>query len=220
VACDLCYRRCDLAPGEHGWCNYRRNDNGTLRLTDHAILSRCQPLILGYMGGIHTFLPGAPALGIGATRCTARCAFCTSNDIIFAPEKIPWRGGVEGAVGGDASWYYRMRAILHPEGVVGHALDLGKKAIVFADFWLPYAPGFAGGLCIESKWQQSSGSVDEKLPYLWHNIEERYPCPVVVVLHGGGYRPGAEAWLRGKVGGNLLAVYGLEEFLKWINTHW
>ncbi len=30
VACDLCYRRCELVPGEAGWCGYRANDRGTL----------------------------------------------------------------------------------------------------------------------------------------------------------------------------------------------
>lgn len=93
-------------------------------------------------------------------------------------------------------------------------------APLLTDFYLPEAPGFPDGLCIESKWQQVGGSVDEKLAYLERNIQQRYPCPVVVVLHGGGIRPGAEAWLRAQVGGNLAAVYGLEGFLKWINSNW
>jgi hypothetical protein len=91
---------------------------------------------------------------------------------------------------------------------------------IYTDFYLPSAPGFPEGLCIESKWQQTGGSVDEKLPYLVANIQERFPLPVIVVLHGGGYRPGAEAWLRRQVGGNLAGVYGLEGLLKWINSNW
>lgn len=90
---------------------------------------------------------------------------------------------------------------------------------LFTDFFVPRAPGFPDGLCIESKWQQVGGSVDEKYPYLVENIRTCYPCPAIIVLHGGGYRPGAARWLRQQVGGNLYGVFGLEEFLIWLNRH-
>ena len=50
-----------------------------------------------------------------------------------------------------------------------------------ADFWVRGAPGFPAGLAIEVKWQQSTGSVDEKFPYLVYNIKECYPCPALVI---------------------------------------
>lgn len=88
---------------------------------------------------------------------------------------------------------------------------------LYADFYLDDVPAFPRGLIIESKWQEVSGSVDEKIPYLVANIREVYPCPTIVVFHGGGFRPGAETWLRRQIGGNLIAVYRLEEFLTWVN---
>lgn len=88
---------------------------------------------------------------------------------------------------------------------------------LYADFFLPYAAGYPNGFCIESKWQEVAGSADEKLPYLVTNIRECYPCPVVVVLHGGGFRPGAEAWLRRQIDEHLCGVFRLEEFLTWCN---
>jgi len=85
-----------------------------------------------------------------------------------------------------------------------------------ADFWVSGVPGFDDGLIIESKWQGSGGSVDEKFPYLVRNIKECYPCPTIIVLGGGGYRSGAERWMRSRVGGKLLAVMSIEEFISWV----
>lgn len=88
---------------------------------------------------------------------------------------------------------------------------------IYADFYLNDVPSFRNGLAIESKWQEVGGSADEKLCYLERNIQECYPCPAIIVIHGGGARPGAEQWLRAQVRGNLFGVYRLEEFLTWVN---
>lgn len=87
------------------------------------------------------------------------------------------------------------------------------------DFYLPAAPRHPDGLIIEVKWQDSSGSAEEKLPYLWMNIEHHFPCPAVVVIDGPGFRPGAVEWMRSRVGGNLAAVYNLQEFVSWCNRN-
>jgi hypothetical protein len=88
-----------------------------------------------------------------------------------------------------------------------------------ADFWVRDTRHFPEGLAIEVKWQQSTGSVDEKFPYLVHNIKECYPCPALVIADGGGQRPGALQWLRAQAGGNLLAVFSLAEFVAWANRN-
>lgn len=133
VQCDLCYRACVLKPGEVGWCGYRRNVAGALDLPEHGVLARHQSLMLGYQGGMHTFLPGAPALGIGATHCTARCAYCTSANIVWDPAKIPWQGDQPRALGTNGQWHYELKAILHPAAVVKHAQERGARAIVFSE---------------------------------------------------------------------------------------
>lgn len=84
-----------------------------------------------------------------------------------------------------------------------------------ADFLVRGVPGYDSGLIIESKWQDTGGSVDEKYPYLVANVKECFPYPAMVVLHGNGCRPGASEWLRRQVGGNLVAVYSMEEFMSW-----
>lgn len=87
-----------------------------------------------------------------------------------------------------------------------------------ADFFLEQVSGYPDGLIIESKWQETMGSVDEKLPYLVENIRICYPCPAIIVVGGGGMRPLALAWLKRQADGNrLAAVFTLEEFLTWAN---
>jgi len=50
---------------------------------------------------------------------------------------------------------------------------------------------------IECKWQQSSGSVDEKLPYLYLNAIEKMPEDhIVIVIDGEGFKEGAKTWLK------------------------
>jgi hypothetical protein len=91
----------------------------------------------------------------------------------------------------------------------------GLAGKLFADIYVYPCNLFPKGLAIESKWQQVQGTADEKLPYLWLNISEFYPCPCIVVIHGGGIRPKIVAWLKTKIGDQLLGVMSLEEFTKW-----
>lgn len=105
----------------------------------------------------------------------------------------------------------RMFVAQYPIGLSIYGLPL------FADFWVRGAPGFPEGLALEVKWQQSTGSVDEKFPYLVLNIQQCYPCPAIVIADGGGQRPGALQWLRGQTTSNLIAVHSLAEFLAWAN---
>ncbi|MGB3614772.1 MAG: PD-(D/E)XK nuclease superfamily protein [Elainellaceae cyanobacterium] len=81
---------------------------------------------------------------------------------------------------------------------------------------------------IECKWQQSTGSVDEKLPYLYLNCIEAMPeQDIIIIAGGGGMKPGAIPWLRAAVKqGKYLApdspqkriqIFSLEEFLAWAN---
>lgn len=100
-----------------------------------------------------------------------------------------------------------------------HPIGLGIFGTpILVDFYLPLLEGAPGGLIIESKWQQISGSVDEKLVYLTENIVACYPCATMIVVDGAGFRPGAVDWVRAQVGrGPLRAVLGIADFLAWSN---
>lgn len=77
---------------------------------------------------------------------------------------------------------------------------------------------------VECKWQQTSGSVDEKFPYLYLNciygFEEK---DIILIIDGEGQKKGAIEWLKDKVNTKWLnddkniKVMRLTEFLKWFN---
>lgn len=84
------------------------------------------------------------------------------------------------------------------------------------DLFVSNSHQYPDGLIIECKWQGSQGSVDEKYPYLILNIKERYNYPTIIVYGGNGAKSGAIRWLKQQADGKrLIAVYGLEEFIKW-----
>lgn len=81
---------------------------------------------------------------------------------------------------------------------------------------------------IECKWQQSSGSVDEKLPYLYLNCIETMPeMDIIIIAGGGGMKPGAIPWLKAAVSQKKyvlpgmpdknIQVFSIEEFMAWAN---
>jgi hypothetical protein len=89
---------------------------------------------------------------------------------------------------------------------------------LYCDFIIYNPDKYPDKLVIESKWQESSGSVDEKFPYLVLNIKEKYPSATIVVLDGGGYKKGAEKWLRAQKDAKLVHVFNMMEFQKWANS--
>ena len=48
-----------------------------------------------------------------------------------------------------------------------------------------------------------------------------YPVPALVLIDGGGMKPGAINWLKTQVNTNknLLAVYDLSSFIAWANNN-
>lgn len=84
------------------------------------------------------------------------------------------------------------------------------------DFLLFHPEKWPKGLVIEAKWQQVGGSVDEKYPFLVLSIRKSI-FETILLLDGGGYRPGAERWLRGQTDNKLLHVFNLTEFITWVN---
>ena len=97
---------------------------------------------------------------------------------------------------------------------VGHDI-FGKDRK--CDFILYHPRKYPNCLVIESKWQQSRGSVEEKLPFLVLTIQKS-GYDTSVVLDGGGYSPGAETWLRGQAGSACLKqVFNMVEFQKFVN---
>lgn len=81
---------------------------------------------------------------------------------------------------------------------------------------------------IECKWQQVSGSVDEKLPYLYLNTIEAMPeKSIMILIDGAGWKTGAIKWLKDAVlekkytteenNDKDIMVFNLTEFFTWAN---
>ena len=82
---------------------------------------------------------------------------------------------------------------------------------------------------IECKWQQSSGSVDEKLPYTYLSLINNVPeDEVIILIDGDGFRDGAKEWLRKAAKerrytpedneNKYVHVFNSTEFMTWVNN--
>ena len=82
---------------------------------------------------------------------------------------------------------------------------------------------------IECKWQRVSGSVDEKLPYLYLNCLEAMPeDEIIIIIDGDGFKEGAINWLKSAVDNNLytsshkdkktIKIMSMVEFVAWANS--
>lgn len=116
-----------------------------------------------------------------------------------------------------ALYQYAPHAEIVPQALLGKSLFGGDLKI---DLYVCGLATFPNGLAVESKWQESSGTADEKLTYLVANIKACYPCPAIIVAGGGGARPSAIRWLKEQVDGtSLIAVLNIEEFMKWCSRN-
>ena len=82
---------------------------------------------------------------------------------------------------------------------------------------------------IECKWQQTAGSVDEKLPHVYLSAVNAVPeNNVIILIDGPGFRDGAISWLKNiakerkyipvdKQDKNIL-IMNMTEFLTWCNN--
>ena len=99
---------------------------------------------------------------------------------------------------------------------VGETIYGGERK---ADFLVLNNEKWEEGLMVECKWQQSSGSVHEKYPFLCFNIMKT-GVPTVILLDGGGYPASAEEWLKGQADPKraLVAVWDMSKFQREVNN--
>ena len=73
-------------------------------------------------------------------------------------------------------------------------------------------------ILIEAKRQGSSGSTDEKLPYVYLNALANLPeRAMILVMSGKGWKGGAVKWIRGKAEEtDGFYVITVDEFIEWV----
>ena len=64
-------------------------------------------------------------------------------------------------------------------------------------------------LAFEIKWQEKSGSVDQKYPYAVQNIKKKFPCPAIIIIDGNPLTDISILQKKGKIrmvikGGEIL----------------
>ncbi|HSN77310.1 MAG TPA: SEC-C metal-binding domain-containing protein, partial [Anaerolineae bacterium] len=133
VACDLCYRSCEIEDGEEGWCKYRRNEAGRLVIPNHGTVSGIMKEHLGVGDSAYTtYKPGMRGIFVGGIRCTSSCGFCMSKQLVWKPDGVPW---VDGETFGpdrllvNNSFWYGRRARYTPEQIIDNALRVGAGSI-------------------------------------------------------------------------------------------
>lgn len=118
-----------------------------------------------------------------------------------------------------AKTFLAMRELNQPifaqQFTVGESIYKKPRKV---DFILYHPELWVDCLVIECKWQASSGSVDEKYPFLVENIEYG-DYPTIVILDGGGYTEGASEWLRSQSGTDkFLYVFNQGEFQRFVSS--
>ncbi|MCL6465536.1 MAG: AmmeMemoRadiSam system radical SAM enzyme [candidate division WOR-3 bacterium] len=89
VQCQLCPRRCLIAPGKRGFCRVRENRNGTLYSLVYGKPCSINREPIEKAPFFH-FLPGAQRLTLATVGCNQRCKYCQNWEISQAtPEAVP-----------------------------------------------------------------------------------------------------------------------------------
>ena len=113
VRCELCPRRCLIAPGKRGFCGVRENREGAL-----------YSLVYGYPAALQNdpiekkplyhFLPGTRVFSVGTLGCNLGCVFCQNDTLsTTSPQE-----------------YMELRAF-SPEELISLALREGCRSIAY-----------------------------------------------------------------------------------------
>lgn len=87
------------------------------------------------------------------------------------------------------------------------------------DFFIFNQEKYPDGLYIESKWQGTQGSVDEKYVFTVLSLKD-LPQPSMLILDGGGARQGAIKWIKNQSRrSNQFTFFTFSEFLVWARDH-
>ncbi len=80
VRCNLCQRRCEIAPGRSGWCRTRENEGGILYSSIYGAVSSLSfnPI---EKKPVYHFFPGSKWLSLGSLGCNFRCPGCQNWQI-------------------------------------------------------------------------------------------------------------------------------------------
>ena len=87
AVCETCFRRCDLAEGQTGFCGARICDGDRVVPQNYG---RVTALALDPIEKkpLNRFHPGGRILSVGSYGCNLRCPFCQNHDISWSKEAL------------------------------------------------------------------------------------------------------------------------------------
>lgn len=87
AVCETCFRRCDLAEGQTGFCGARICADGRVTAGNYG---RVTALALDPIEKkpLNRFHPGGRILSVGSYGCNLRCPFCQNHDISWSKEAL------------------------------------------------------------------------------------------------------------------------------------
>jgi len=87
ATCEVCFRHCDLAEGQTGFCGARVCKGGTVLPSNYGLLTALalDPI---EKKPLRRFRPGEMILSVGSYGCNLRCPFCQNNSISWSEEAL------------------------------------------------------------------------------------------------------------------------------------
>lgn len=79
--------------------------------------------------------------------------------------------------------------------------------------FLIYSPKYSEGLIAECKLQRVGGTTEEKLVYLVETVKQG-TLPAIIIADIPGASSGAQQWLFGQTGGNLVQIFTSQSFIE------
>lgn len=145
LQCELCPRRCRLAPGQTGACHARRNTGGRIEpiAPNRVCAVNIDPI---EKKPLYHVAPGAPILSVARAGCTLHCKMCQNSEISQrSPEKAPGQDLPPGKLGdvmrsGGCAWtaYTYTEPFAWPEylteGCDSVIAAQGRNAIITSAF--------------------------------------------------------------------------------------
>ena len=118
AVCKVCFRHCDIAEGELGFCGGRIAKDGAVEAYNYG---RITSMALDPIEKkpLNRFFPGSMILSVGSFGCNLHCPFCQNHEISWSDE---------------AKKYARNAETITPEELVGLAIKLrenGNMGIAF-----------------------------------------------------------------------------------------
>jgi len=71
-------------------------------------------------------------------------------------------------------------------------------------------------LVIEAKYQRVTGTTDQKIVFAVEQIKQCHSVDTILIICGPGWGKGAKTWAAAQVGGRLMDVMLLEDFIVWL----